>query len=545
MRFFLILHILISFVISQNLNSGFESNFDLEKIKDLNQENNFKNQNHYSSLTYDPNLLDEVVDPNKYIVGPGDSYSFNILSADGVVNSYLYVNPTGEVLIPSIGKVYVNKMTLKQSIYEIEKKCLEKYPNINVHILLNKIRQFKIQVKGIYDIPSYINASPILRVSDIIFPIINDYNLKKQNSEIDSPFYINKNKKLISRRNIKVLRNNDTIHVDLLAFNRFGNKSKNPTLMQGDIIELKFEENFINIYGGINLPGEYEIVENQNLLEIINIAGGFTKNADFNHIEINRFVDEKETIKILLNYDKIIDFILEDSDLINIRYIKDYKRQDIVTLEGEVKYPGTYTIKHQETTIKEILQKAGGLSSNADISKIEINNTVIDMLQDFEYDRINLIPEQYRSDEEKSYIKARAYSAMGGIKSHNLLSYEKILDFTINRNDLITIPQALDYIEVIGGVYNPGRYPFDEKLNLNKYVNLAGGYTKKAKYVKYIVKSNSGYRLKYNNKIKIEKGDIIFIPERIERSNWDKFKEGLTLLSQFATLLAIINSLSG
>ena len=167
------------------------------------------------------------------------------------------------------------------------------------------------------------------------------------------------------------------------------------------------------------------------------------------------------------------------------------------------------------------------------------------MLQDFEYNRINLIPEQYRSDEEKSYIKARAYSVMGGIKSHNLLSYEKILDFKINRNDLITIPQALDYIEVIGGVYNPGRYPFDEKLNLNKYVDLAGGYTKKAKYVKYIVKSNSGYRLKYNNKIKIEKGDIIFIPERIERSNWDKFKEGLTLLSQFATLLAIINSLSG
>ena len=89
MRFFLILHTLISFVISQNLNSGFESNFDLEKIKELNQENNFKNQNHFSSLTYDSNLLDEVVDPNKYIVGPGDSYSFNILSADGVVNSYL------------------------------------------------------------------------------------------------------------------------------------------------------------------------------------------------------------------------------------------------------------------------------------------------------------------------------------------------------------------------------------------------------------------------------------------------------------------------
>ena len=93
----------------------------------------------------------------------------------------LYVNPTGEILIPSVGKVYVNNITLNKSIKAIENKCFEKYPNVNVHISLNKIRQFKIQIKGIYDIINYVNASPILRVSDIIEPIIDDYNLKNQN----------------------------------------------------------------------------------------------------------------------------------------------------------------------------------------------------------------------------------------------------------------------------------------------------------------------------------------------------------------------------
>ncbi len=543
MKIFLIFHTLISVVFLQNLKSNFQSTYDLEKSRSSYKENMFQSQNSFNSLSFNTSLLDAVVDPNKYLVGPGDSFTFNILSADGVINMNLYVNPTGEILIPSVGKVFVNNKTLQQAINSIENKCFEKYPNVNVHISLNKIRQFKIQVKGIYDIVNYVNASPILRVSDIIEPIIEDYNLKNQKNELDSSSIKNENRKLISKRNIKILRNNDTIHVDLLSFNRFGDESKNPNLIQGDIIELRFEENFISIYGGINLPGEYEIVENQNLFEIINIAGGFTKNADFDHIEISRFIDEKETTNILLNYNKIIDFVIKDSDLINIRYIKDFKRQDFVTLDGEVKYPGTYSIKHNKTTINEILEKAGGLTTKADISKIEINNMGINMFQDLEFNRISLIPEQYRSDEEKSYIKARTYTFMGGIKSNSTISYDKILDFTINRNDFITIPQALDYVEVIGGVYSPGRYPYDKNFNLNEYVDLAGGYTKKAKYIKYIVKSNSGYRFKYSKKINIERGDIIFIPEKIERSNWYKLKETITILSQFATLIVIINTL--
>ena len=57
---------------------------------------------------------------------------------------------------------------------------------------------------------------------------------------------------------------------------------------------------------------------------------------------------------------------------------------------------------------------------------------------------------------KKIIIKARAYSSMGVIKANSEQSYDKILDaFTLNRNDHISVPQALDYIEVIGAVYNP------------------------------------------------------------------------------------------
>ena len=63
-----------------------------------------------------------------------------------------------------------------------------------MYITLNKIRQFKIQVKGIYDIVNYVNATPVLKMADIIEPIIEDYNFKNQTNELDSSHIKNENK---------------------------------------------------------------------------------------------------------------------------------------------------------------------------------------------------------------------------------------------------------------------------------------------------------------------------------------------------------------
>ena len=60
-------------------------------------------------------------------------------------------------------------------------------------------------------------------------------------------------------------------------------------LMQGDVIELQLEENYVGLYGGVKLPGRYEIVYNETLDDLISLAGGFTKNADINNVEIMQY----------------------------------------------------------------------------------------------------------------------------------------------------------------------------------------------------------------------------------------------------------------
>ena len=62
------------------------------------------------------------------------------------------------------------------------------------------------------------------------------------------------------------------IDVDLAKFGALGNDIYNPYIMQGDVVFIPFKEKSISIYGGINIPGNYEFVENENLLELIDLA---------------------------------------------------------------------------------------------------------------------------------------------------------------------------------------------------------------------------------------------------------------------------------
>ena len=63
---------------------------------------------------------------------------------------------------------------------------------------------------------------------------------------------------LLSRRNIKILRGNDTIYCDLEKFKVNGNTNYNPYIHQEDIVHIPYKENFVTIKGGVQKPGKYE-----------------------------------------------------------------------------------------------------------------------------------------------------------------------------------------------------------------------------------------------------------------------------------------------
>ena len=96
--------------------------------------------------TYLSEPLERLIDADDYTLGPGDGVYLNIVTANQIVNLNLFVSPIGDVLIPVVGTVAVDGLTINNGFQLIKSKCLEKYNDSNISITLSKVREFKIKV---------------------------------------------------------------------------------------------------------------------------------------------------------------------------------------------------------------------------------------------------------------------------------------------------------------------------------------------------------------------------------------------------------------
>ena len=490
--------------------------------------------------------VEKPIDPKQYLVGPGDQFLVNIISSENLANYVLTVSPTGEILIPSVGIVQVYGQTLSSSIIKMETAIQSLNHSAQVFIILSEIREFKVKVVGHLQNPGFYTVTPVSRVSDLYEDILT----KLQSESFDDQNAPQKNLPEniypeMSRRNIEILRDGEHIPVDLVKFGSTGIDGYNPFLQQGDVVRVPLKEHLVGIFGGIKILGNYEFIPGEYLSQFVDLAGGLRPDADPNKIEITRFISPTEKFSFITTMSHADTILISSEDHIMIRYDQDYKRQDIVYITGEVKYPGVYAIEPGETTIGEALQKVGGFTSRADQTKLIINNRSIARIPDRENNRILLIPEENRSPEEKAYIKARMLTKKGTIESSSLEQAESLMDLPLVNKDQIVILENFDYIEILGAVLKPGRYPYTKDITYDEYVDLAGGLTETATRKKFIIKAGTGQRLPIKKTVQIENGDIIFIPEKMEYNKWIILKDVLLALGQVAALIVVIQNAIG
>ena len=223
-------------------------------------------------------VTDRIVDPDKYIVGPGDELHINIISSNETFDHSLVISPTGQLLIPSVGMVNCNKLKLSQLVKEIKKEIRSWNTNVRINVELINIREFRILVLGQFDNAGYFIVTPMTKVSDLFNQIKTEHNQKakeaiKVNKESSfsetfgmrsriavDDFY---NRKLgleeepdndlshLSKRNIKIFRGKDTIKVDLEKFKVNGKQELNPYVQQEDVIKISYAKRFFTVHGGV------------------------------------------------------------------------------------------------------------------------------------------------------------------------------------------------------------------------------------------------------------------------------------------------------
>ena len=213
----------LSFILSFNINSNNQDSY-------YNPGNPFSNGNKkiLSGTKLNNQILDKFIDENNYITGSGDVFLFNMITTNGVITLELVISPTGDVLIPVVGKVNIKGKVLADAYDIIIQKCKEKYEDAFVYINLIKLREFKILVTGNSKYSGMHIISANNRVSDLFESIYSFTHL----DTILTQHLFDYPKNIMISKDVSVIRKDSSISVNLFDYYINGNNDSNPILLE-------------------------------------------------------------------------------------------------------------------------------------------------------------------------------------------------------------------------------------------------------------------------------------------------------------------------
>ena len=196
----------------------------------------------------------------------------------------------------------------------------------------------------------------------------------------------------------------------------------------------------VNVVGEVRRPGTYTVSSLASAFNLLYLSGGPSRIGSFRNIEIER---NGEVIATLDVYDYLVgsrqnNFVsLQDQDIIRV-----VPYDTRIELVGEVKRPGYYEMKDQETLDKAI-RFGGGFSDQAYTHRLKVARKtsrarrILDVAED-----------------ELSSVMP---------KNGDVVTVDSILDRFENR------------VEVLGAVFRPGEYALTEGLTVGELVKKAEG----------------------------------------------------------------------
>lgn len=335
------------------------------------------------------------------------------------------------------------------------------------------------------------------------------------------------------------------------------------------IFDLK-EEYKVSIDGEVRQPGTFDYAENMTLETLIIQAGGFKEGAAPQRVEVSRRVRESDVNSVTavtasvfqvdidknLNFSRT-NFVLQPFDIVTVRSAIGYEIQRQVKIEGEVRYPGTYTITNRDERISDLIKRAGGLtvlayakgaSLKREGAKKKAGENTIDQKEEAEmklakFQRLQENVKDSIDIEQQQEILKNVYV---GIELEKIiLEPGSKVDLTLEEGDVLRIPKQLQTVKVNGEILYPVTTIFNESRGFKYYISQGGGFSNKSlKRRSYVIYANGSVKSTsklffFNNYPKIEPGAELFIPKK-DTSEKLSAQELLGITTGIASLGAII-----
>lgn len=347
--------------------------------------------------------------------------------------------------------------------------------------------------------------------------------------------------------------------------------SYNEKLQEEDVVTFGTKTDFeeaknITIAGEVMKAGSYPYSENMTLKELIFMAKGLTKHADYKNIEVTRRIIDPD--KLMESSDKIESFILaidstlagEDAnfmlmpnDIVSVRSISGLMTLGSMEIRGEINTPGVYAITSKVERISNIIRRAGGFTKYAYLQGAFLirksNRSEAELRRDLKLiEALSNVTDAKEREDLQNAILSR--TDMVGIRLDEIAKKSGCSsDLYVNSGDVIYIPKQLQTVSVSGSVQVPSMVIYD-KSNFKEYVNSVGGFTenadKKHSYVAYSNGSIKGTKrfLWIKRYPKVEPGAHIFVPEKPKKETNAKENTTFTvaLIGSIATVASAVAS---
>ena len=385
----------------------------------------------------------------------------------------------------------------------------------------------------------------------------------------------------VSVENI-LLQPRDTIHVFSLSLGRqrvIGPMLDELQLQAG----LDRPYGVVSVTGTVKIPGTYPLEPNMRVSDLIRAGGGLAEEAYTLRAELVRYAvvgaEYRNTTIVAVNLGAILrgdtaaDIVLDEHDSLRISALPMWDSLWVVTLDGEVRFPGEYRIRRGET-LGQVLERSGGLTEEA---FPEGAIFLRESLREREQEQIDVLARRLEADLTSLSLQTadttgtetlatgrelleqlRATEAVGRLvidlehlaaRVHAASGFNG--DVELRDGDRLLVPKRAQEVTVIGETQQNASHLYQPGISRDDYIEMSGGLTRRAdRKLIYIVRASGavvvGSRSRWFSRganEEIRPGDTIVVPLETDRIRPLTFWTNVTqILYQGAIAVAAIRS---
>ena len=394
--------------------------------------NIFKNKN----LTFESDM--NLATPSDYRLGAGDVVFVDVWGSTAQ-SFQCTVSPDGDISLDGYGLVSVGGLSVAQAQQRLKSTLGSRYQGSQIKLSLGQTKTISVNVFGEVENPGTYTLSAFANVFNALYMAggTNDIG---------------------TLRNINVIRGGSVVaHVDIYDFILNGSSAGNVRLQSNDVIYIGPYDCLVQVQGKVKRPMFYEMKSNESVATLIKYAGGFTGDALEDNVRLVRKKGGALSVYTLDEFERGT-FQLADADSLYVDSTLQ-RYTNMVEIKGAVRRPGQYQMDGGVTTVRSLVERAGGLLEEA-------------------------FPVHAVMHRRKENRQLQVLSLdVKGILEH------EVADVVLCNEDVLFIPTLQDYndeltLSIEGEVLYPGTYDYAEGTTVEDLILQAGGLTDAASTAK-------------------------------------------------------------